>query len=175
MDLKLPQIHKNIIFLLTNVYLFITYSSEISADWNTLYEIQCRRYISWLFPNLFQEKIHSFKKKTSNRKSLCNRSVPRDFWLQIFFRISPSSWESQKGRCPAAIIDTGGNLRNRWENLPPVSLIPVVHLDLRISPEIFEKFGMTLMLFSGAWEKTIHEKQKSRDTVPLHDSGLWSK
>jgi hypothetical protein len=24
-------------------------------------------------------------------------------------------------------------------NLPPVSLIPVVHLDLRISPRIFEK------------------------------------
>jgi hypothetical protein len=24
-------------------------------------------------------------------------------------------------------------------NLPPVSLIPVVHLDLRLSPRIFEK------------------------------------
>jgi hypothetical protein len=26
-----------------------------------------------------------------------------------------------------------------WQNLPPVSLTPVVHLDLRISPLIFEK------------------------------------
>jgi hypothetical protein len=32
----------------------------------------------------------------------------------------------------AGVVDTGGNL-------PPVSLTPVVHLDLRISPPIFEK------------------------------------
>ncbi len=32
----------------------------------------------------------------------------------------------------AGVIDTGGNL-------PPVSLTPVAHLDLRISPRIFEK------------------------------------
>jgi hypothetical protein len=30
-------------------------------------------------------------------------------------------------------------------NLPPVSLTPVVHLDLRISPRIFEKFETVLM------------------------------
>jgi hypothetical protein len=43
-------------------------------------------------------------------------------------------------------------------NLPPVSLIPVVRLDLRISLHIFKKFEMTLKLFSGAWGKMIHEK-----------------
>ena len=32
----------------------------------------------------------------------------------------------------AGVVYTGGNL-------PPVSLTPVVHLDLRISPRIFEK------------------------------------
>ncbi len=32
----------------------------------------------------------------------------------------------------AGVVDTGGNL-------PPVSLTPVVHLDLRISSQIFEK------------------------------------
>jgi hypothetical protein len=32
----------------------------------------------------------------------------------------------------AGVVDTGGNL-------PQVSLTPVVHLDLRISPRIFEK------------------------------------
>jgi hypothetical protein len=36
--------------------------------------------------------------------------------------------------------------------------------------EFSKKFEMTLMLFSGAWGKVIHEKnlkQKSRDTIPL--------
>jgi hypothetical protein len=36
------------------------------------------------------------------------------------------------GKFAAGVVDTGGNL-------PPVSLTPVVHLDLRISPRIFEK------------------------------------
>ncbi len=46
----------------------------------------------------------------------------------------------------------------RVANLPPVALRPVVHLDLRISPRIFEKFEMTFVLFSGACGKMIHEK-----------------
>ncbi len=36
------------------------------------------------------------------------------------------------GKFAAIVVDTGGNL-------PPVSLTPMVHLDLRISPRIFEK------------------------------------
>jgi hypothetical protein len=36
------------------------------------------------------------------------------------------------GKFAAGVVDTGGNL-------PPVSLTPVVDLDLRISPRIFEK------------------------------------
>ncbi len=36
------------------------------------------------------------------------------------------------GKFAAGVVDTGGNL-------PPVSLTPVVHLNLRISPQIFEK------------------------------------
>jgi hypothetical protein len=45
--------------------------------------------------------------------------------------------------------------------LPPVLLIPVVHLDLQILYlcEFSEKFEMTLALFSGAWGKMIHEKK----------------
>ncbi len=43
----------------------------------------------------------------------------------------------------AGVIDTGGNLPpvslTPVANLPPASLTPVVHLDLRISPRIFEK------------------------------------
>ncbi len=44
-------------------------------------------------------------------------------------------------------------------NLPPVSSTPEVHLDLQISMRIFVKFEMTMMLFSGAWGKVIHEKK----------------
>ncbi len=36
------------------------------------------------------------------------------------------------GKFAAGVVDTGGNL-------PMMSLTPVVHLDLRISPRIFEK------------------------------------
>ncbi len=40
--------------------------------------------------------------------------------------------------------------------------------------EFSKKFEMTLMLFSGAWGKVIHDKnlksKKSRDTVPLSGS-----
>ncbi len=36
------------------------------------------------------------------------------------------------GKFAAGVVDTGGNL-------PTVSLTPVVNLDLRISPRIFEK------------------------------------
>jgi hypothetical protein len=36
------------------------------------------------------------------------------------------------GKFAAGVVETGGNL-------PQVSLTPVVHLDLRISPRIFEK------------------------------------
>jgi hypothetical protein len=54
-------------------------------------------------------------------------------------------------------------------HLPPVSTTPVVHLELRISPQIFlKKFETTLLVYSGAWGKLIHEKTRStRDTVPL--------
>jgi len=41
----------------------------------------------------------------------------------------------------AGVVDTGGNLPpvSCVANLPPVSLTPVVHFDLRISQRIFEK------------------------------------
>ncbi len=52
-----------------------------------------------------------------------------------------------------------------------VSLIQVVHLDLRISLQIFDNFERVFMEYFGARGKLIHEKnqkQKSRDTVPLN-------
>jgi hypothetical protein len=56
----------------------------------------------------------------------------------------------------AGVVDTGRkfatNVVDTGENLPPV-----VHLDLRISPRIFEKIRNDLMLLSGAWGKVILE------------------
>jgi hypothetical protein len=47
-------------------------------------------------------------------------------------------------------------------HLPPVSTSLVVHLELQISPEIFEKFETALTVYSGAWGKLFHENnQKS--------------
>ena len=46
------------------------------------------------------------------------------------------------GKFAAGVVDTGGNFAAGVvdvANLPPVLLIPVVHLYLRISPRIFEK------------------------------------
>ncbi len=69
----------------------------------------------------------------------------------------------------AGVIDTGDKfatgLVDMVANLSPVSLIPVMHLPLRISPQILKKFEMTLMLFSGAWGKMIHEQNLNQKTL----------
>jgi hypothetical protein len=58
----------------------------------------------------------------------------------------------------AGVVDTG-------DNLPPVSLTPVVHLDLRISPRIFEKIrNDSNVIIRGLGEGD----KKSRDIVPLN-------
>ncbi len=79
-----------------------------------------------------------------------------------------------KGQCheiDAGVVDTGGNL-------PPVSLIPVVHLDLRYLREFSKKFETILLRGSGAGGKLTHGKKtrskKSRDTVPLTKSVVFS-
>jgi hypothetical protein len=55
------------------------------------------------------------------------------------------------GKFAAGVVDTGGNL-------PPVSLTPVVHLDLRISPRIFEKIRNDPNVIIRGLGKVIHEK-----------------
>ena len=55
-------------------------------------------------------------------------------------------------------------------HLPPVSATPVVNLELRISPRIFEKIRNGPNRTLWGWGKLIHKKtssKKSRDTVPL--------
>ncbi len=78
-------------------------------------------------------------------------TVPRDYRYQNFFINQFQASESTiraVSTTPAVLV----------ANVPPVSLIPVVHLDLRIFSRIFENFEMTLMLLSGAWGKMIHER-----------------
>jgi hypothetical protein len=55
-------------------------------------------------------------------------------------------------------------------HLPPMSTTPVVHLELRISPRIFEKIrnGPNGTVYSGAWGKLIHEKKpEAKNLVTL--------
>ncbi len=48
-------------------------------------------------------------------------------------------------------------------DLSPVSTTPVVHTELRIFLNFWKVFETTLMVYSGAWGKLIHEKyQKSK-------------
>ncbi len=107
-------------------------------------------------------------------------TLSRDFWLEAFF----SSISFPQASCypKRAILNfsknlrrflhhhvndtggkTGGNQRHRryrWQSLPLVSLISVVNLDLQISPRIFQKFEINLMLYMGlqgeddSWKKT---------------------
>jgi hypothetical protein len=59
-------------------------------------------------------------------------------------------------RCPNKIIKTFAI--EDFFHLQPVSMTPVVHLELQISQRIFEKFETALMVYSGAWGKLIQEK-----------------
>ncbi len=56
-------------------------------------------------------------------------------------------------------------------HLPPLSTTPVVHLELRISPRIFEKIqnGPNGILRGlGETDSWKNQKSKSHDTVPLN-------
>ncbi len=55
------------------------------------------------------------------------------------------------GKFAADVVDTGGKL-------PPVSLTPGVHLDLRIFSRIFEKIRNNPTVIFRGWRKVIHEK-----------------
>ncbi len=62
-------------------------------------------------------------------------------------------------RCPNKIIETF--LIEDFFHLPPVSMTPVVHLEmwiLYISPRISKKFKTALMVYSEGWGKLSHEK-----------------
>jgi hypothetical protein len=62
------------------------------------------------------------------------------------------------GKFVAGVVNTGGNSQaaslSPVPNLPPVLLIPVVHLDSRISPRIFEKIRNGLNGKLWGWGET---------------------
>ncbi len=47
-------------------------------------------------------------------------------------------------------------------NLPPVSLKLEVHLDLQISPQMFDKNLSDPIAISEAWGRMIHEKNQKQ-------------
>jgi hypothetical protein len=59
------------------------------------------------------------------------------------------------------VIDTGGNL-------PPASLTPVVHLDLRLFPKIFETIRNDPNVIIRGLGEVIHEKKpEAKNLVTL--------
>jgi hypothetical protein len=76
------------------------------------------------------------------------------------------------GKFAACVIDTGGNLPpvllTPVANLPPVSLTLVVHLDLRISPRIFEKIrNDPNVIIRGLGEGDSLKKPEAKNLVTL--------
>ncbi len=79
------------------------------------------------------------------------------------------------GKFAAGVVVTGSNFAasvvDTVANLPPVSLILVVHLDLRLFPRIFEKIRNGPNAILWGWGETDSSKKtrskKSRDTVPF--------
>ncbi len=72
----------------------------------------------------------------------------------------------------AGVVDTGGNLPpvslKPVAILPPVSLISVVHLDLRISPLIFEKIRNCPNGILWGWGQTdTRKKPEAKKLVTL--------
>jgi hypothetical protein len=72
---------------------------------------------------------------------------------------------STSQRCPNEIIKTF--MIKDFFHLPPVSMTPVLHLDLRISPKFSKKFETALTVYSGAWGKLIQENPEVENLVTL--------
>ncbi len=111
-----------------------------------------------------ERSIHNTFKFFIRHCSSLKGTVPRDFRLLFFFmnRFPPSPWVYQKSRFEffrkfAEIFAAQG--------APPVSLIPVVHLDLRLLylREFSKKFETVLMQYSGAGGKLIHQKTQKQN------------
>ncbi len=108
-------------------------------------------------------------KKSSSRKSLiilfghlwvvCRVSIYKHFCLQDHFKVS-AAWHCSHYLPPVSTTPVA--------NLPPVSLIPLVHLYLRISPRIFEKIrNDPNVIFRGLGEGGSWNKLEAKNLVTL--------
>ncbi len=101
-----------------------------------------------------------------------------NFCLQIHFQVS-AAWYCSHYLPPASLTPAANLHRwhrwqichrcqqhkgNWWQNLPPVSLTPVVHLDLRVSPRIFEKIrnGPNGILWGGGGKLILKKNRKEK-------------
>ncbi len=91
------------------------------------------------------------------RTSVC-RHLKVNLKAKIYIYVN-----STTQRCPNKLIKIF--LIEDFFHLPPVSLTPVVHLELRISPRIFEKSLIGPNGILRGFKKT--RSRKSRGTVPL--------
>ncbi len=89
--------------------------------------------------------------------------------LKVCHRCQRHRWQMEKSSIihHSIFIFSCQQFDNCSHCLPPVSLIPVVHHALPISPRILEKFEMVLMEYSGAGGKLIHEKPEAKNLVTL--------
>jgi hypothetical protein len=76
------------------------------------------------------------------------------------------------GKFAAGVVYTDGNLPpvslTPMANLPPVSTTPVVHLDLRISPRIFEKIrNDPNVIIRGLGEGDSWKKPEAKNLVTM--------
>ncbi len=106
----------------------------------------------------------------------------RKLWFSFFISVHTHKWIPVSWACYqfsilfCNLLESSSYVRIGCLTL---SLIPAANLPLvcwhrwltcEYLREFSKKFELTLMLFSGAWGKVIHEKtlsKKSRDTVPL--------
>jgi hypothetical protein len=173
-DLKLPQICKFFIFLLTNTNL--KYSNS------NLYQIKnsAKQTCRWLLDS-FAIKGGNSSKKMLNSLCLMVKNL-RVFNLQTG---SPTEFadlhfaDQSKKLADSHISEICGFANADWSqefadlknsctatfaNLPPVSM--VVHLEVRIFPRIFELIqNDSNGILGGAWGKLIHEKKSEVENL----------
>ncbi len=86
-------------------------------------------------------------------------NLPIHFCLQVHFKVS-AAWYWSHYLPPVSLTQVA--------NLLPVSLIPVVHLDLRISPRIFEKIWNSPNGILWGWGETDSwKKPEAKNLVTL--------
>jgi hypothetical protein len=72
----------------------------------------------------------------------------------LFVADADQGYQNDADQC----LSRSATLVNIMANLPPVSLMRVLHLDMRISLRIFEKIWNDPNIIFMAWGKIVHEK-----------------